>query len=109
MPAFTPILLNVSLIGSAVFLAPQVAEPVYALALGVLFAGMIQLLFQLPALHGLGLVPRPRWDTHQVGVRRILTLMVPALFGVSVSQINLLLGHGTGVVITGGKRVLALL
>ena len=109
VPAFTPILLNVSLIGSAVFLAPQVAEPVYALALGVLFAGMIQLLFQLPALHGLGLVPRPRWDTHQVGVRRILTLMVPALFGVSVSQINLLLGHGTGVVITGGKRVLALL
>ena len=91
VPAFTPILLNVSLIGSAVFLAPQVAEPVYALALGVLFAGMIQLLFQLPALHGLGLVPRPRWDTHQVGVRRILTLMVPALFGVSVSQINLLL------------------
>ena len=54
VPAFTPILLNVSLIGSAVFLAPQVAEPVYALALGVLFAGMIQLLFQLPALHGWG-------------------------------------------------------
>ncbi len=72
--------------------------------------GMIQLLFQLPALHGLGLVPRPRWDTgYQLGVRRILTLMVPALFGVSVSQINLLLGHGTGVVTAGGKRVLALL
>lgn len=91
VPAFTPVLLNLSLIGAALFLAPQVEEPVYALAIGVLLAGALQLLFQLPALHGIGLVPRPRFQGADAGVRRILTLMVPALFGVSVSQINLLL------------------
>ena len=91
VPAFTPVLLNLSLIGAAVLLAPQLEEPVYALALGVFIAGALQLLFQLPALYGLGLTPRPRWDLHYPGVRRIMKLMVPALFGVSVSQINLLL------------------
>ena len=55
------------------------------------FAGVIQLLFQLPSLYRLELVPRPVFDTRHEGVRRILKLMVPALFGVSVSQINLLL------------------
>ena len=62
-----------------------------ALALGVLVAGFAQLLFQVPALAGIGLVPRPRWAPRHEGVRRIMLLMVPALFGVSVSQINLLL------------------
>lgn len=91
VPAFTPVLLNLSLISTALFVAPLMQEPVYALALGVLIAGLLQLLFQLPFLYGLELLPRPRWDTRAPGVRRILTLMVPALFGVSVSQINLLL------------------
>ena len=91
VPAFTPVLLNLSLISAALFVAPLMQEPVHALALGVLIAGLLQLLFQLPFLYGLELLPRPRWDTQAPGVRRILTLMVPALFGVSVSQINLLL------------------
>jgi putative peptidoglycan lipid II flippase len=91
VPAFTPVLLNLSLIAAAVFLAPMMQEPVYALALGVLIAGFLQLLFQLPFLYGLELLPRPRWDTQAAGIRRIMVLMVPALFGVSVSQINLLL------------------
>ena len=91
VPAFTPVLLNLSLIGAAIWLAPQIEEPVYALALGVFIAGLLQMLFQLPSLYSLGLVPRPRWDTRHPQVRRIMTLMVPALFGVSVSQINLLL------------------
>ena len=91
VPAFTAVLLNLSLISAALFVAPLMQEPVYALALGVLIAGLLQLLFQLPFLYGLELLPRPRWDTQAPGVRRILTLMVPALFGVSVSQINLLL------------------
>lgn len=91
VPAFTPVLLNLSLIAAALLLAPRFAEPAFALAWGVLLAGMLQLLFQLPALHGLGLMPRPRWDPRHPGLRRILVLMVPALFGVSVSQINLLL------------------
>ena len=91
VPAFTPVLLNLSLIAAALFLAPALEEPVYALAVGVMVAGLLQMLFQIPSLYGLDLVPRPRWDTQHPGVRRILTLMIPALFGVSVSQINLLL------------------
>jgi putative peptidoglycan lipid II flippase len=91
VPAFTPVFLNLSLIGAALFAAPLFAEPVYALAWGVFLAGVIQLLFQLPSLYRLDLVPRPIWDTRHQGVRRILKLMVPALFGVSVSQLNLLL------------------
>ena len=91
VPALTPILLNLSLIAAALWMAPAFDEPVVALALGVLIAGFAQLLFQLPALAGVGLIPRPRWEPRHEGVRRILVLMVPALFGVSVSQINLLL------------------
>ncbi|MEH6582008.1 MAG: murein biosynthesis integral membrane protein MurJ [Halioglobus sp.] len=91
VPAFTPVFLNLSLIASAVLASPWFEEPVFALAWGVFLAGVIQLLFQLPFLYRLDLVPRPVWDTRDEGVRRIMTLMVPALFGVSVSQINLLL------------------
>jgi putative peptidoglycan lipid II flippase len=91
VPAFTPVFLNLSLIFAALVAAPWFEEPVFALAWGVLIAGVIQLLFQLPSLYRLELVPRPRWDTKDKGVRRILKLMVPALFGVSVGQINLLL------------------
>jgi len=91
VPAFTPVFLNLSLIFAATVAAPWFDEPVFALAWGVFFAGFIQLLFQLPSLYRLDLVPRPIWDTKDEGVRRILKLMVPALFGVSVSQINLLL------------------
>jgi putative peptidoglycan lipid II flippase len=67
------------------------AEPAFALAWGVLFAGLIQLLFQLPFLYRLELLPRPRWEPRHRGVQQIMTLMIPALFGVSVSQLNLLL------------------
>jgi putative peptidoglycan lipid II flippase len=91
VPAFTPVFLNLSLIFAATVAAPWFSEPVFALAWGVFFAGFIQLLFQWPSLYRLELVPRPIWDTKDEGVRRILKLMVPALFGVSVSQINLLL------------------
>ncbi|MFK7976319.1 MAG: murein biosynthesis integral membrane protein MurJ [Halioglobus sp.] len=91
VPAFTPVLLNLCLIFAALVAAPWFDQPVFALAWGVFFAGVIQLLFQLPALYRLDLVPKPYWDTKDEGVRKILKLMVPALFGVSVAQINLLL------------------
>ncbi|MDA9711670.1 murein biosynthesis integral membrane protein MurJ [Luminiphilus sp.] len=91
VPALTPVILNLCLIAAALWAAPSFDEPVVALSLGVLVAGFAQLLFQVPALTGIGLVPRPRWAPGHEGVRRILILMVPALFGVSVSQINLLL------------------
>ncbi|ABC32587.1 integral membrane protein MviN [Hahella chejuensis KCTC 2396] len=91
VPAFTPVLLNLSLIGAAFLITPYMDEPVMALAWGVLIAGMAQLLFQLPFLSRLQLLPKPKVDRKHEGVRRILRLMTPAMFGVSVSQINLLL------------------
>ncbi len=91
VPAFTPVLLNVSLIACALMLAPEMEQPVYALAWGVLFAGIAQLVFQVPFLSQIGLLPRPRVKFKDKGVKRIIKLMVPALFGVSVTQIGLLL------------------
>jgi putative peptidoglycan lipid II flippase len=91
IPAFTPVLLNLTLISSALIAAPWFDEPAFALAWGVLLAGIIQFVFQVPFVHALRLTPRPQWDWRDEGVRRILALMGPAIFGVSVSQINLLL------------------
>jgi putative peptidoglycan lipid II flippase len=91
VPAFTPVLLNISLIGAALLLMPLMEEPAMALAWGVLIAGAAQLAFQVPFLLRLGLLPTPWPNFAHDGVKRILKLMVPALFGVSVSQINLLL------------------
>ncbi|TQV71218.1 murein biosynthesis integral membrane protein MurJ [Exilibacterium tricleocarpae] len=91
VPAFTPVLLNIAMICAAVLLSPYFDPPVLALAWGVLTAGVVQFLFQLPFLLRLGLMPHPKVDWGDPGVRRILALMAPAIFGVSVSQINLLL------------------
>lgn len=91
VPAFTPAFLNISLIGCAILLAPYMRVPELALAWGVLIAGLAQLLFQLPFLAKMRLLPVPKLDKRHEGVKQIMKLMLPALFGVSVSQINLLL------------------
>ena len=91
VPAFTPVLLNICLITAAIYVAPHFEEPVVALAWGVFIAGIVQLSFQIPFLYKLNLVPRPRFNLQHEGVKKIHTLMIPALFGVSVSQINLLI------------------
>lgn len=88
--SLTPVLLNVSLIACAIFLRPHLAEPVMALAWGVLIAGVAQLTFQVPFLAKLQVMPRPRVDFRDEGVRKIFALMLPAIFGASVGQINLL-------------------
>lgn len=90
--AFTPVILNVVLIASAMWLSPQLADPGMALAWGVFAAGVVQLLFQVPFLAKIHAVPRPRWRPKHEGVRRIGKLMLPAIFGSSVAQINVLLG-----------------
>lgn len=90
LPALTPVWLNLSLITAAWWLAPHLPEPVMALAWGVFAAGVLQLVFQFPSLWRLKLLPRLRWGFHDPGVRKILKLMLPSLFGVSVTQINLL-------------------
>ena len=91
VPAFTPVLLNLSLIGCALWLAPLMDRPIVALAWGVFVAGVVQFLFQLPFLLRLGLLPRFTFAPRDEGVRRVGRLMLPALFGVSVTQLNLLL------------------
>lgn len=90
VPAFTPVFLNVCLIGAAIWGAPYFEQPVVALAWGVFIAGIVQLLFQFPFLKRLGLLVRPRWGWRDEGVQRIGKLMLPAIFGSSVVQINLL-------------------
>jgi putative peptidoglycan lipid II flippase len=91
VPAFTPVLLNVVLILFAAYVAPGMQRPGMGLAIGVFVAGAVQLAFQAPFLARLGLLPRPRWDRAHEGVRRIMKLMGPAIFGSSVAQINILL------------------
>ena len=91
VPAATPIILNISLITAAICLSPFFDFPVFALAWGVLIAGVIQLCFQLPFLYRAELLVYPSVDWKDSGVKKILKLMAPAIFGVSVSQINLLL------------------
>ncbi|MCK5336522.1 MAG: murein biosynthesis integral membrane protein MurJ, partial [Gammaproteobacteria bacterium] len=91
IPAFTPVFLNICLIGAALWAAPFFEQPVIALAWGVALAGFTQLAFQLPFLARLGLMPRPRFKRDHEGVKKISKLMIPAIIGSSVAQINLLL------------------
>jgi len=86
--AFTPVLLNVCLIAAALLLAPRMHEPAKALAWGVFIAGVVQLLFQFPFLSRIGLLPRPSLARGHDGVSKVFRLMVPAIVGVSVHQIN---------------------
>ncbi|NLS12237.1 murein biosynthesis integral membrane protein MurJ [Vibrio sp. SM6] len=89
--SFTPVFLNVTIIGAAWFISPQLSQPEIGLAIGVFLGGLVQFLFQLPFLYRAGVLVAPKWGWHDPGVVKIRTLMIPALFGVSVSQINLLL------------------
>jgi len=92
IPAFTPVLLNLSIISAAILVTPAAPdETAIALAWGVFAAGILQLLLQLPFLWREGLLVKPKWGWRSAGVQQILNLMGPALFGVSVGQINLLL------------------
>ncbi|WP_407660038.1 murein biosynthesis integral membrane protein MurJ [Methylohalomonas lacus] len=88
VPAFTPVLLNLAMIAAAIWWAPYFERPIIALAWGVLLAGVVQLLFQLPFLLKLRRLPRPFKGRDKEGVKRIFKLMLPTLFGVSVAQIN---------------------
>ncbi len=90
-PAFAPVLLNVAMIAGALWLTPYMATPIMALGWAVIAAGILQLALQIPELWRKKLLIPPKIDFKHEGVERILKLMLPALFGVSVTQINLLL------------------
>ncbi|WP_026154830.1 murein biosynthesis integral membrane protein MurJ [Thiolinea disciformis] len=91
VPAFTPSLLNIIMIIATVWVAPYFGQPILVLAWGVFFAGLAQFLFQVPSLIRLGLMPKFKFKKAHEGVKRIMQLMLPAIFGSSVAQINLVI------------------
>ncbi len=91
VPAVTPVLLNLSFITMAVFAAPYFDPPVLALAWAVVLGGVMQLAFQLPFLGRIGMLPHFAFNWRNEGVRRVVRLMLPALLGVSVAQVSLLI------------------
>jgi putative peptidoglycan lipid II flippase len=92
LPAFTPVLHNLAVIVAMLFFARYFDVPEFALAWGVFFAGLSQLLLLWPGLGRLGLRPRLKFDFRHEGVRRVFSLMLPTIFSSSVSQLNLLVG-----------------
>ena len=103
LPAFTPVLLNLSFIGMALFAAPYFDPPVMVLAWAVFLGGVLQLAIQLPALRRIGMLPRFDFALGDPGVRRVLKLMVPAVLGVSVAQISLLINTIFASFLTSGS------
>ncbi|MBS0314092.1 MAG: murein biosynthesis integral membrane protein MurJ [Proteobacteria bacterium] len=91
IPAFTPVLLNAAMIAAALWAAPHFAQPIHALAWGVLAGGVLQLGLQLWPLYRLGMLPRLDFHLRDEGVRRMLKTMAPAVLGVSVAQVSLLI------------------
>ncbi|MFT6530409.1 MAG: putative peptidoglycan lipid II flippase [Psychrosphaera sp.] len=88
--AFTPVFLNIAIIVCAITLRDSFSDPAYALAIGVFLGGLIQFLFQLPFMAKAGLLVLPKWGWNDVYVKRIRILMLPAILGVSVHQLNAL-------------------
>ena len=103
IPAFTPVLLNVAIIGAAVFLARFFDPPIIALAVGVAIGGVAQLALQAAALARLGLMPRFGLDLHDEGVRRVLRAMGPAVIGVSAAQISVLISTQLAALLGDGR------
>jgi putative peptidoglycan lipid II flippase len=91
LPAYTQVIMNVVMITVAVWIAPRVANPALALAMGVFVSGLLQVGFQVPAVVRLGLFRWPRWRPAAEGVRRIGRLMLPGIAGSSMAQVSLLL------------------
>ncbi|GGI53421.1 murein biosynthesis integral membrane protein MurJ [Oxalicibacterium solurbis] len=95
IPAFTPVLLNLTFIGGVLFLAPHLQQPIYAMAIAVLIGGILQMAIQIPALMRIGMLPRlamnPLMSLRDDGVRKVLRKMGPAVFAVSAAQISLMI------------------
>ncbi|HKJ89260.1 MAG TPA: murein biosynthesis integral membrane protein MurJ, partial [Gammaproteobacteria bacterium] len=102
-PAFTPVLLNLAMIGAALLGAPYFDQPITALAWGVFAGGILQLLFQWPFLRRLGMALRPRFRPGHPGVRRIVRLMGPSILSVSVAQISILFDTILASLLAGGS------
>jgi len=91
VPAFAPVLLNICFIGGALWLAPYCDPPIMALAWAVFVAGFVQLAFQVPFLKKIGMLPSIRFNLKHEGMWRVIKQMGPAVFGVSITQISLII------------------
>ena len=95
IPAFSPVLLNLSFIVAALFVQQHLEHPIYAMAMAVMVGGLLQVGIQIPSLMKIGMLPRihfkPWIALRNVGVRRILQKMAPALLGVSAAQVSLII------------------
>ncbi|MEO8342683.1 MAG: murein biosynthesis integral membrane protein MurJ [Gallionella sp.] len=91
VPAVAPVLLNLCFIGGALWLAPYCNPPIMALAWAVFIAGFVQLAFQIPFLKKIGMLPSFRFNWHDPGMWRVIKQMGPAVFGVSISQVSLII------------------
>ena len=89
-PAVTPVILNLTLIISVLFFVPYFDEPVFALAWGLLIGGVIQLIFQVYPIIKLGLFPKIKFNSKHPGIKKIKEIMLPMIFGSSVTQINMI-------------------
>ncbi|MEC5163387.1 MULTISPECIES: murein biosynthesis integral membrane protein MurJ [unclassified Janthinobacterium] len=98
IPAFTPVLLNLSFIAASLLLAQHLAQPIYAMAVAVFVGGLLQVAIQIPALMKIGMLPRialnPAIGLRDEGVKRVLKKMGPAVFAVSAAQISLMINTG---------------
>ncbi len=88
LPSFSPVMLNLAMIGCAVFLSPLFEEPIFALAVGVLLGGALQLLMQFPLLFRFGYNLKPSFNFRHPAIRQISILMLPGIAGVAIYQIN---------------------
>ncbi len=103
VPAFAPILLNVCFIASALWVAPYCHPPILALAIAVLVAGIVQLAFQIPFLKKIDMLPSIRLSLKDEGMRRVIRQMGPAMFGVSITQISLIINSIFASFLAGGS------
>ena len=103
VPAFAPTFLNVSMIGFALFAAPHFNPPVLALAWAVTVGGVLQLAYQLPHLKKIGMLVLPRINLKDAGAVRVIKQMGPAILGVSVSQISLIINTAFASLLVSGS------
>ena len=103
IPAFTPVMLNLSIIGAAIFLAHWFDPPILALAWGVAIGGVAQLALQVRPLLAIGMLPRPRFAWRDEGMRRVLIAMGPAVIGVSAAQISALINTQLAALLGDGR------
>jgi putative peptidoglycan lipid II flippase len=103
IPAFTPVMLNVSIIGAAIFLARWFDPPILALAWGVAIGGLAQLMLQVRPLLAIGMLPKPLFAWRDEGVRRVLIAMGPAVIGVSAAQISALINTQLAALLGDGR------